>query len=537
MTAPAINNNGKDTKNNSTTGGKFSFSGLKQSTQPKPKELPAHNELLQIVAGEAAPFDFVEYSYRKDTAKDMKNNCVSELREKAESGDKEALAQLLRIEKKIKIKDYKVYAIEHFIETFKDIRFCSHGGIVFAYNGAFWQEVGDSVFSSFLGAMAGIYGVPGTTPRDEDFQNKLLKQFHAAAHAPEPATAALVNLNNGTLRIDSNGKAVLGGYDWREFVRYKLPYDYDPAATAPGLQAFFDEVLPDKNMQNIIFEFLGSCFAPGVKTDEKILLFYGQGANGKSVLCDVVSALLGRPNIAHVNIDKLTQPGQPGEFAAVELDGKLLNFATELESKSVKSDLFKQLASREAIRAAYKHKDAFTLTPPPMITNCNELPRTGARDGGFYRRLLIIPFDVTIPPERQNTNLAKELIKTELPGFLNLILEGLRRLIRNGGHYTDNPQGDKLVSELRAENDSVTAFLEDCFTDIEKPTKYGRKAMHNTFKMYCSENERQPLSDRQFYRLLREQHKFQEHKGVERQFVFPHPLTPGYETYYNNLCR
>lgn len=536
MTAPGMNNNGKDTKNNGTTGGKFTLSGLKQSTQPKPKELPAHNELLQIVAGEAAPFDFVEYSYRKDTAKDMKNNYVSELREKAESGDKEALAQLSRIEKNIKIKDYKVYAIEHFIETFKDIRFCSHGGIVFAYNGAFWQGVGDSVFSSFLGTIAGIYGVPGTTPRDEDFQNKLLKQFHAAAPHPTPTTAALVNLNNGTLRIDRKGNAVLGGFDYREFVRYQLPYDYNPEATAPKLQTFSDEVLPEKNLQNIIFEFLGSCFAPGLKTDDKILLLYGQGANGKSVLCDVVTALLGALNIAHVNIDKLTQQGQPGEFAAVELDGKLLNFATELDSKAVKSDLFKQLASREPIRAAYKHKDAFTLTPPPMITNCNELPRTGARDGGFYRRLEIIPFDVIIPTDNQNTNLANELIQTELPGFLNLILAGLRRLIANGGHFTANPQGDKLVNELRAENDSVTAFLEDCFsTDIDKPTAYKRTPMYNTFKLYCNNNGRQALSNQQFYRLLRER-KFQEYSGGDRPFEFPHPLTPEYETYYNNFC-
>lgn len=533
MNATGMNDNGKDTKKNNIHGGKFTLSGLKESRQPAPVETPAHEELLRIVTDEAAPFDFVEYRYRKDVARDMENNYIAELREKAKGGDGDAVKTLEKLSKGITPKDYKVYVIEHFIETFKEYRFCSYNGLVYGYNGAFWQPIGDSLFSQILGKIAEKYGVPGTTPRDEDFQTKLLKQFHAAADHPTPATIPLVNLKNGTLRIDQHGNADLSAFAWREFVRYQLPYDYNPEATAPKLQTFFDKVLPNKNMQRIIFEFLGRCFAPGLKTDDKILLLYGQGANGKSVLCEVVTALFGAVNVAHVGIDKLTQSGQTGEFAAVELDGKLLNVATELDSKSVKSDLFKLLASREKIRAAYKRKDAFTMTPPPMVSNCNELPRTGARDLGFYRRLLIIPFDVTIPPGEQNTNLAKELIETELPGFLNLILAGLRRLIHNGGHYTANPAGDKLASELWAESDSVTAFLEDCFNvEVEAPTQYRRRWIYEIFKQYCIDNGRQTMSNKQFFGLLR-QRKFQEINGGDRPFVFPHPLTPEWENRYN----
>jgi putative DNA primase/helicase len=533
MRATPTNDNGKDTKNSNTHGGKFSLNGLKKSSQPAPVEIPAHDELLQLVVEQAAPFDFVEYRYRKDVARDMENNYIAELREKAKGGDGDAVKTLEKLSKGITPKDYKVYVIEHFIETFKEYRFCSYNGLVYGYNGAFWQPIGDSLFSQILGKIAEKYGVPGTTPRDEDFQTKLLRQFHAAADHPTPATIPLVNLKNGTLRIDQHGNAVLSPFDWREFVRYQLPYDYDPEATAPNLQTFFNKVLPVKNVQYIIFEFLGRCFAPDLKTEDKILLMYGQGANGKSVLCEVVTALFGAVNVAHVGIDKLTQSGQTGEFAAVELDGKLLNVATELDSKSVKSDLFKLLASREKIRAAYKRKDAFTMTPPPMVSNCNELPRTGARDLGFYRRLLIIPFDVTIPPGEQNTNLAKELIETELPGFLNLILAGLRRLIYNGGHYTANPAGDKLASELWAESDSVTAFLEDCFNvEVEAPTQYKRRWIYEIFKQYCIDNGRQTMSNKQFFGLLR-QRKFQEINGGDRPFVFPHPLTPEWENRYN----
>lgn len=533
MNATGMNDNGKDTKKNNIHGGKFTLSGLKESRQPAPVETPAHDELLQLVVEQAAPFDFVEYRYRKDVARDMKNNYIAELREKAKGGDGDAVKELEKLSKGITPKDYKVYVIEHFIETFKEYRFCSYNGLVYGYNGAYWQQVADSLFSQILGKIAEKYGVPGTTPRDEDFQTKLLRQFHAAADHPTPATNPLVNLKNGTLRIDQHGNAVLGAPKWREFVRYQLPYDYDPKATAPEFQAFLKEVLPERYLQHIIFEHLGLCFVPGMKAQHKILLFHGGGQNGKGVFSEVTEAAFGAVNVAHIGLDKLTQSGSTGEFAARGLDGKLLNFATELDSKSVKSDLFKQLASRETIRAALKGKDAFDLTPPPMISSCNELPRTGARDWGFYRRLQIIPFEATITAGTEITNLANKLIETELPGFLNLILAGLRRLIRNGGKYTANPKGDMLRDELWAESDSFTAFCEDCFAvEVEAPTQYGRAKIYGIFKQYCIENGRQIMSNRQFFGLLR-QRKFQEIRGGDRPFVFPHPLTPEWADRYN----
>lgn len=493
----------------------FTPDGLKASRQPKAK-YPSHADLFAGVVNAAVEVDFLA----------LHDPRTKGLREKAEAGDKEAVKLLDGVLKSIKPKDYKVHTIEEFCKSFTDdLRFNSFGGSVYAFNGEFWQMVEEARFAQLLAKVAEKYGVPGTTPRDEDFVTKLVRQFHLTADHPEPKAAALVNLTGGTLRIDGKGVPSFGGCDWREFVRYKLPYSYDPAATAPKLQKFLDEVLPNKNHQQIIFEYLGLCFAPWLKTDDKILLLYGQGANGKSVLCEVVTALFGAANIAHVNIDKLTQQGQPGEFAAVELDGKLLNFATELNGKALQSDLLKQLASREPIRAAFKHKDAFTITPPPMITNCNELPRTGARDLGFYRRLQIIPFDVTIPPERRNPNLAKELIETELPGFLNLVLKGLQRLIDKRGHFTENPQGDMLTRELWAENDSVTAFIEDKFdTETSKKSKQERTTLYELYNSYCCENGRQPLNNRAFFSQLRQRGYEEGKSDGARYFIFPNPL-------------
>ncbi len=61
--------------------------------------------------------------------------------------------------------------------------------------------------------------------------------------------------------------------------------------------------------------------------------------------------------------------------------------------------------------------------------NCNELPKEVEHTNAFFRRFLIIKFDVTIPEANQDKNLSKNIIETELSGVFNWILEGLDRLL------------------------------------------------------------------------------------------------------------
>lgn len=534
MNATGMNDNGKDTKNSNIHGGKFTLSGLKESRQPAPVETPAHDELLKIVEKEAAPFDFVEYAYRKDTAKDMKSTYVSELRQKAQNGDKAAVQSLSKIERGIKIQDFKVYTIEHFIETYNKhtlYKFCTYNGLVYAYNGAFWRQMGDSVFRRLLGHLAEVYGVPGTTPKDSKFRQQLMEEYHELAEIPTPETTPLVNLNNGTLRIDGHGNEALGAFDWREFVRYQLPYDYNPEATAPKLQTFLDEVLPEKYLQNIIFEYLGGCFAPGIGKDEKILMFYGQGANGKSVLLNVIAELFGIMNVSYVKLDTLT--GEGWREAAAGLDGKLLNIDLEVISKKVNPGRLKQYGSYEPIQARRLYNEPYTLIPPRTIASMNQLIQ-GENTTGFLRRFQLIPFDVEIPPEKRNRDLAKELIATELPGFLNLILEGARRLMMNKGDFTPNPKGDERVRRMRTANDNVAAFLEDCFqNELELPTGYNGSKIYKVYCQYIDEVNRKEGGRNTFLDRLTDAFKIQRQSGGERLYKFPHPLKPEWADRYN----
>ena len=112
------------------------------------------------------------------------------------------------------------------------------------------------------------------------------------------------------------------------------------------------------------------------------------------------------------------------------LGNKLVNYASEINGKMDVS-IFKQLVSGEPVDARLPYGEPFTLVNyGKLIFNCNQLPTSVEHTHAFFRRFLIIPFEVTIPEEQQDDQLAEKIIKSELSGVLNRVLEGLKRVLK-----------------------------------------------------------------------------------------------------------
>lgn len=252
-----------------------------------------------------------------------------------------------------------------------------------------------------------------------------------------------INFRNGTLDLKSG---VLCKHNWMDYFRYVLPYDYNRNATCSLFTRYLNEVMPEKEAQDVLSEYIGWLFVPGLKL-EKILFLYGSGCNGKSVFIDIVEALLGKENISHESLSDLC--GEYGANSRANLAGKILNTCSDVAPNAFSGDLFKRIASQEPISAKILYKDVTTLTDYAKMMFClNELPKTNDISTGFYRRFLIAPFNVQIPKNRINPNLAKEIISNELPGIMNWVLEGRRRLVRNG-NFTDSPIMNKTLGEYK----------------------------------------------------------------------------------------
>src|SRR5699024_5176784 len=107
------------------------------------------------------------------------------------------------------------------------------------------------------------------------------------------------------------------------------------------------------------------------------------------------------------------------------------------------------------------YKDPSIMTEyAKLIFNCNELPKDIEHTDAFFRRFLILSFDVTIPPEEQDKNLHKKIINSELPGVFNWVLLGLERL-RVQQKFSDCPASNETVETYRNESDTVRSFLNE----------------------------------------------------------------------------
>lgn len=68
-----------------------------------------------------------------------------------------------------------------------------------------------------------------------------------------------------------------------------------------------------------------------------------------------------------------------------------------------------------------------------MIFCLNELPKTKDQSNGYFRRFLILPFNVQLPKAKVDSKLAKRIAVSELPGIMEWVLAGRKRLIQQQG--------------------------------------------------------------------------------------------------------
>jgi putative DNA primase/helicase len=410
-------------------------------------------------------------------------------------------------DKKVTVGEKYVVVIEKLIEIAEKRRWgvCKNSAFVYLYNGAFWQELDRDILKQFLGRAAYLMGLPEYHTKQTDNAEKILKQFDYTGFQPQPESKRiLINLQNGTLEIDDNGQHKLRDFERSDFLKYQLPFEFNPQATAPMFQNFLDKVLPDITAQNVLAEYCGYCF---IKNDflklEKALILYGQGANGKSVFFDVITAMFGSENVSGYNISSLCN--ENGYYTAM-LQNKLVNYSSEIgNSRQFNADTFKQLCSGEKIQARLPYGKPFVISNyARLIFNANTLPKDTEQTNAYFRRFLIIPFEVTIPPERQDKELAKRIIETELAGVLNWVLTGLDRVISNR-NFSKCEASEKALENYQRDSNSVLAFLLD---------KGYIKSLNNyktlqelytgidSYTQYCNESGLRACSLREFSKRL-----------------------------------
>ena len=146
------------------------------------------------------------------------------------------------------------------------------------------------------------------------------------------------------------------------------------------------------------------------------------------------------------------------------------------------------LVSGEPIEARMIYGKPFLLTDyARFMFNTNVLPKDVEHNPGFFRRFIIIVFDQTISEEEKDTGLAEFIIKNELPGVFNWVLNGLNRLLSNGD-FTKCSAIINALEDFKKTSDSVNLFLDDGGYEKTADNPTSLKSLYLQYSNYCKDS-------------------------------------------------
>lgn len=367
---------------------------------------------------------------------------------------------------------------------------------VMIYTGSHWEMVGTQQWKDFVGLCAERCGVPESQRMAPAFMKQLYEAaaFNVAKNRRQfiPDDEVWLNLANGTLVLRKDGSVTLREHRKEDLFTYTLNYAYDAQATCELWMSFINRVLPEMASREVLREFISYCFCKGHFL-EVMLMLYGGGLNGKSVTLEIIENLLGSMNVSYLSLSDLSND----DVKRAAIEGKKLNISHE-SGKDVNPNVLKQVTSGERVTVRHLYRDPYeTRDYGKLIAAFNELPRA-ENTFGFFRRLIILPYEVTIPKEEIDRNLASKL-KRELPGILNWVLEALPGLLsRKEFTYSENCA--RAMEHYRLQSDNVRLFLNEACEDTEFTTK--ALDIYNAYRNYCFGSQLKPVSRKHFYDRL-----------------------------------
>lgn len=304
----------------------------------------------------------------------------------------------------------------------------------------------------------------------------------------------LVNVRNGLLDIrDMSFKEHTPSY----LSTVQLNVEYNPQVDCPQFKKFLNEVL-DCKLIPLVQEIVGYLLTTNTAS-QKAFVFWGPARTGKSTLLWVVEyLLLGKKNVSNIPWQEIGD-----KFKTAELLGKLANVFSDLPSKSIDdTGIFKVVTGEDYLMAEKKNKNPFKFKPfARLVFSCNELPRNYVdRTEGFYRRLIIVPFNRQIEKNKIDKAL-KYKFQREKEGILNWALEGLKRLYENNFEFSENELTDGVKKEYKRENNNVISFVEEC-CELDSLFSCSRIELYEAYKEFCVEAGLKALSQIKFNKEL-----------------------------------
>ncbi|QRX90847.1 DNA primase family protein [Streptomyces noursei] len=259
--------------------------------------------------------------------------------------------------------------------------------------------------------------------------------------------------------------------------------------------AFLARILPDEDVRAFVQRLFG-CAMLGEVREHVMPIFTGTGANGKGTLRDALMSAFGDYAIeVDPAILMESKHERHGAFK-MRLRGARLAFCSETEKgRRFAEATMKRLVGGDPIEANLMHRNPITFDPShTLVMLTNFLPQVSGDDPAVWRRILVVPFDVTIPETERDPGLPDRLRKAA-PAVLAWTYEGWLDYQAQG---LNPPEAVRVrTAAYQAASDVLARFLDE--HTLTNPHGVVRaRDLFTAWSKWCHDNGETPGSEVSF---------------------------------------
>ena len=313
----------------------------------------------------------------------------------------------------------------------------------------------------------------------------------------------LFNLKTGTIEEHST--------DYLSRVR--IPIYYNPKATCPRFDKFLDSSLEsDEKKIRSVLEMMAYTLIKDNDLLGKAFMNTGNGSNGKSILFNILIAMLGKENISAKTIHDF----QTNHFATSALEHKLANICADVGNQGItETETLKKIITGDLLDCEKKFMPSYAFYPyATLIFSANEIPEVSDESEAFARRFELIEWNKSFyGKDRDNTVKTIRKDKNELSGIFNKLIPIAKYLLQEEKMmYESNVQEAK--EKWLEKSDSVGQFIKNMVVE-DKQCHTEISIVKSQYTKFCNENNFRHISPVKFNEKMESQGFERDSKSIE----------------------
>lgn len=278
----------------------------------------------------------------------------------------------------------------------------------------------------------------------------------------------LLNCLNGTVHLPTGE---LWPHERGDRITKLVNFPYDPEAQCPQWLTFLREIMGGgkdpgtraDRMVGYLQRAIGYSLT-GRTSEKAVFICHGSGSNGKttllSVLCHVLEEYSVTIQIESLMLSRLDKSNN-AQADLADLCGARFAMTSETAQGSRLSEarLKRITQGMGKIRAVRKYENPISFDETHHLwLDANHRPTVKDDGMAIWNRLHLIPFEVVIPPPKQDHDLAEKL-RGEGEGILAWSIEGARQWYESG---LEKPEEVKTATDCwKRESDALETFLSE----------------------------------------------------------------------------